>query len=181
MVSAFHETISSRLVAEAGIGRFLWSSSMSSAALSFSAEMSNQDGLQRIYRLLWLKTKCYKKWKLLVYDAVITSKFLYDLKTLKPTAAAANLLNTFQLEGLRKMLNFNTIYVQRRNTNEYVYQKANEAVSAPRLGPDRKIEPLTEVLEQRKQKLLGHVLRRERQHPQHQVTFATASAMPREP
>jgi hypothetical protein len=36
------------------------------------------------------------------------------------------------------------------------------------------------MFELRKLKLLGHVLRRNRQHPQHQVTFATQSALPRE-
>ena len=76
--------------------------------------------LERL-NLFWLKTKCYKKWKLLVHDAVITSKLFYGLETLEPTIAAANLLNVFQLEGLRKTLNLHTTFVQRRNTNEYVY------------------------------------------------------------
>ena len=132
--------------------------------------------------LFWLKTKCCKKWKLLVYDAVITSKLFYGVETLEPTTAAANLLNVFQLKGRRKILNLHTTYLQRRNTNKYVYQKENEAASAPTIRPDRKIKPLTEVLEQRKLKLLGQVLRRERerQRPQHQVTFTTTSATPRE-
>ena len=39
---------------------------------------------------------------------------------------------------------------------------------------------LTEILEDRKLKLLGHVLRRDRQHPLHQAAFSTRSALPRE-
>ena len=39
---------------------------------------------------------------------------------------------------------------------------------------------LTEVLGERRLKLLGHVLRRDRQHPLHQAAFKTQSAVPRE-
>ena len=52
--------------------------------------------------IFWIKTHCSKKWKLLVFNAVITSKVLYGLETLEPTEAAGRLLNTFQLKGLRK-------------------------------------------------------------------------------
>ena len=46
--------------------------------------------------------------------------------------------------------------------------------------PGRQIKPLTEILEDGKLKLLGHVLRRGRQHPLHQAAFPTRSAPPRE-
>ena len=130
--------------------------------------------------IFWLKTQCSKKWKLLVYNAVITSKVLYGLETLEPTESASKLLNTFQLRGLRKILRLHTTYIQRQNTNDYVYQRANEIVNGATDGPTRKIKPLTEILEERKLRLLGHVLRRERQHPLHQTTFSTTSALPRE-
>ena len=42
------------------------------------------------------------------------------------------------------------------------------------------VQPLTEVLGERRLKLLGHVLRRDRQHPLHQAAFKTQSAVPRE-
>ena len=56
----------------------------------------------------WLKAACGKRWKLLVYDAVITNKLLYGLESIEPTYAAATLLNTFQLKGLRKKLRLHT-------------------------------------------------------------------------
>ena len=130
--------------------------------------------------IFWSKTRCGKRWKLLVYDAVITNKKIYGRESIEPTHAAATLLNTFQLKGLRKILRLQTTYIQRHNTNTYVYKRANEELNAPTEGPDRRIKPLTEMLELRKLKLLGHVLSRNRQHPQHQVTFATQSALPRE-
>ena len=130
--------------------------------------------------IFWLKTNCNKKWKLLVYDAVITSKLLYGLETLEPTESAGKLLNTFQLKGLRKILQLHTTFINRSNTNEYVYKRANEVTNAPSAGIHRKIKPLTEVLGERRLKLLGHVLRRDRQHPLHQAAFKTQSAVPRE-
>ena len=36
------------------------------------------------------------------------------------------------------------------------------------------------ILEERKLKLLGHILRRDRNHPLHQATVSTTSALPRE-
>ena len=130
--------------------------------------------------VFWLKTNCSKRWKLLVFNAVVTSKVLYGLETLEPTCSAGNLLDTFQLKGLRKILRLHTTFVQRNNTNEYVYKRANEVLGAPTEGVERKIKPLTEVLAQKRLKLLGHVLRRERQHPLHQSAFKTQSAVPRE-
>ena len=130
--------------------------------------------------VFWLKANCSKKWKMLVYNAVIISKLLYGLESLEPTDATGSLLNTFQLKGLRKILKLHTTFVQRQNTNEYVYRRANEIVNAPTEGDGRKIRPLTEVLEQRHLKLLGHVLRRDRQHPMHQAAFKTQYAIPRE-
>lgn len=130
--------------------------------------------------IFWLKTRCSKKWKLLAYNAVITSKVLYGLETLEPTESASKLLNTFQLRGLRKILRLHITYIQCQNTNEYVYQCANKIVNGAIDGPTRKIKLLTEILEERKLRLLGHVLRRDRQHPLHQTTFSTTSAVPRE-
>ena len=70
--------------------------------------------------------------------------------------------------------------MQRNNSNEYVYRRANETINSPSVGPGRQIKPPTEILEDRKLKLLGHVLRRDRQHPLHQAAFSTRSALPRE-
>ena len=74
-------------------------------------------------------------------------------------------------------MHLHTTYVDRNNSNEFVYQ--HEVVGAPSQGPLRKIRPLTEILETKRLKLLGHVLRRPRSHPQHQVTFASYLALPK--
>ena len=131
--------------------------------------------------IFWNKTSCNLKWKMLVYNAVITTKILYGLESLEPTDSTGRLLDTFQLKGLRKILKLHTTFINRANTNEFVFQKANEAVGSTSVGPNRKIKPLTEILASKRLKLLGHVLRRERRHPLHQATFASNRAMPRTP
>ena len=128
----------------------------------------------------WNKAKCNTKWKLLIFSAVIVSKLLYGPETLEPTDTVGNLLNTFQLKGLRKILKLNTTFIDRENNNEFIFRKANEAVRSPINGTDRKIKPLTEILDNRRIKLLGHVIRRDPSHPQKQVTFVTKSCYPRE-
>ena len=127
------------------------------------------------------KLLVYKKWKLLVYNSVIVSRVLYGLESLEPTENIGRMLDLFQLKGLRKILNLHTTFVNRNNTNEFVYQQANDALEAPSVGPLRKIKPLTEILEDKRLKLLGHVLRRPRSHPQHQVTFDSFLARPKVP
>ena len=96
----------------------------------------------------------------------------------RATDATGSLPNTFQLEGLRKILNLHTTFIQRQHTNEYVYRRASEVLNEPAEGDGRKFKTLAEVLEQRRLILLGHVLRRERQHPMQQSAFKTQSAIP---
>ena len=62
----------------------------------------------------------------------------------------------------------------------YLYLNLYIYICALSDWPGRQIKPLTEILEDRKLKLLGHVLRRGRQHPLHQAAFPTRSAPPRE-
>ena len=62
----------------------------------------------------------------------------------------------------------------------YLYLNLYIYICALSDWPGRQIKPLTEILEDRKLKLLGHVLRRDRQHGLHQAAFSTRSALPRE-
>ena len=61
------------------------------------------------------------------------------------------------------------------------FKKLMKQLAQQALVQTEKIKPLTEILASKRLKLLGHVLRRERRHPLHQVTFASNRAMPRTP
>ena len=54
--------------------------------------------------IFWIRIHYNKKWKLLIFNAIITSKGLYNLEILAPTEATGNLLNIFQLKDLRKKM-----------------------------------------------------------------------------
>jgi hypothetical protein len=129
--------------------------------------------------IFWRKTNCSTKWKLIVYNAVIVSKLLYGLETIEPSNSTAKLLDTFQLRGLRKILNLKTTFIERGNTNENIFIWANQAINSPIDFANRTIKPLSEVLENRRLKLLGHIIRRDRSHPLHQVTFLNNNLLPR--
>ena len=93
--------------------------------------------------LFWKQARVPSKWKIQVFNAVCVTKLLYSLEALQPTQAAASKLDTFQLKGLRKILNMSTTYIDRANTNEEVFRRANAAISE---GHHRYIRPLSEVL-----------------------------------
>jgi hypothetical protein len=78
-------------------------------------------------------------------------------------------------------LHLRTTYVNKNNSNKFIYQRANEIIGTPFQGPLRKIRPLTEILETKHLKLLGHVLKRPQSYPQHQVTFTSYLGLPKTP
>ena len=96
------------------------------------------------------------------------------------------MLDAFHLKGLRKILEMKTTFIDRANTNERVYQKAQEVLNAknqakpvhnqaPETWLARQVRPITEVLNEKKQNLLGHVIRRDFLHPLQQGTFDTTA------
>ena len=117
------------------------------------------------------------KWKIQVFNAVCVSKLLCGLEALQPTEAAASKLDTFQLKGFRKILKMSTTYINRANTNHEVYRRANLEMG---LGAEEIIPPLSGVLQEKQRKVLGHIIRRPRDHPQHQATFATRNLLPQQ-
>ena len=116
----------------------------------------------------------------------MVSKLIYGLETLEPTEGVVNMLNTIQLEGVRKILKIKTIFVDRANTSEFVYTK-NQYVLRPKnpskphekQKPEewlmRQVRPVTQVLQEKKVHLLGHIIRRPLTHPWQEITFDSGS------
>ena len=115
--------------------------------------------------IFWNKTNYSKNWKSLVYNSIIINKLFYGIESLQTTDNTGKLLNIFHLKGLRKILLLHTTYIDRNNSNEFVYQRANEIIGTPFQGFLCKIRPLTEILATKYLKLLGHILKRPRSHP----------------
>ena len=117
------------------------------------------------------------KWKIQVFDAVCVSKPLYSLEALQPTETAASKPDTFQLKGFKNKLKMSATYIDRANTNHEVYRRANLEMG---LGAEEITRPLSDVLQEKRGKVLGHINRRPRDHPQHQATFATRNLLPQQ-
>jgi hypothetical protein len=77
--------------------------------------------------------------KLLVFNAVLRSKLLYGMETAALTDAALNRLDVFQLKVLRKILKIPTTYVDRKYTNQYIYQTANAILERQDKTPIRQL------------------------------------------
>ena len=107
--------------------------------------------------LFWKQARVPTKWKINVFNAVCVSKLLYSLEALQPTEAAASKLDTFQLKGLRKILHMHTTYIDRANTNNEVYRRANLDMGP---GAEEIIRPLSDILQEKRRNVLGHIIRR---------------------
>ena len=118
----------------------------------------------------WKNPSCPTKFKLLVHDAVIRSKLIYGLDSLCLTAADVSRLNTFQLKGLRKILNMKTTFVDRSNTNNTVLAAASQVRNPKRL-PNKDFTPYGQLILNTQQKLLTHIARAPESDPMRPVSY----------
>ena len=100
----------------------------------------------------------------MIFQAVITSKLLYGLETLIATETTLHKLDTLQIKGLRKILGVPPTFIDRTNTDESVRQRIKDELEI-------EVKPFTEVLKERRLKLLGHVIRAEDDDPLKEVIF----------
>ena len=124
----------------------------------------------------WKATRASKKWKLIVFDAIIRSKLLYGLETIHLTQSLAKKLDAFQYRGLRKIMGMSPTFINRANTNRKLLEAAS-AAAYPNPGDTRKVLPFSKYHEERRVKLLGHILRSNDQDPMRQVSFIPSSAL----
>ena len=124
----------------------------------------------------WKATRASKKCKLIVFDAIIRSKLLYGLETIHLTQSLAKKLDAFQYRGLRKIMGMSSTFINRANTNQKLLEAAS-ATAYPNPGDARKVLPFSKYHEERRVKLLGHILRSNDQDPMRQASFIPSSAL----
>jgi hypothetical protein len=160
--------------------------------LSYKADphMEVSQKIQEVNRALWKLTDYWKasdasrKWKLLIFDAVIKSKLLYGLETTELPKSCKKRLDAFQIKGLRRILGQKHSYWDRSATNakilelatEEAYRKGNAKHIAK--NAERKIELFSSAYKKRRKKLLGHIIRTENNDPLRQVSLKPDSAIP---
>ena len=79
--------------------------------------------------LFWKKAKVSLKWKLEVYNAVVVSKLIYGLETLQFNNSTFNKINSFQMKGLRKIMNIPPTFIDRSTTDDMVFNICNEEIA----------------------------------------------------
>ena len=105
----------------------------------------------------WKHSDCSVKVKLGVYDAVVRAKLIYGLESVQLNQSLKQKIDTFQLKGLRQILKMQTTYINRENTNDLVFQRANEAMQMERgrtQRGDNKIIRISDYYEERRRKLI---------------------------
>lgn len=132
--------------------------------------------LQRL-QLFWNNRQCPAKFRLQVHDAVIRSKLVYGLESTMLTPTLLNKLDVLQLKGIRKILNIKTTFVERANTNERVFQQANQ-IKNPRGDPDKNMASFSTYVRKRKHALLAHTIRAGNADPLRESTLQPDSAVP---
>ena len=85
--------------------------------------------------LFWKQGDCSLKTKLNVYTAVIRAKLLYGLESAQLNPTNLRRIATFQLKGIRQIMKIQTTYMNRENTNEYVFQEANKQTKKNNIQP----------------------------------------------
>ena len=128
----------------------------------------------------WKKSNCPIKFKLDVFDAVIRSKLVYSLEAVRLTPALLTKLKSVQMRGLRKILNLDHTFVNRRNTNAYVLQKAN-VFKNPQNRPNKNIRTFEEYVNEKQEVLLKHVVRESPSSPLREAMLKYKSPLPVEP
>ena len=127
--------------------------------------------------LFWKKSNWPVKFKLSVYDAVIRSKLVYGLEVVHLPKHVLQKLNAFQLKGLRKILNIQTTYINRQNTNALVFAKAN-ALKNPSGAMGKDIKPFSKYIEEKQEALLKHIVRSPNDDPLRVSTLTYNSPIP---
>ena len=127
--------------------------------------------------LFWNNQNCPTKFRLQVFDAVVRSKLVYGLESTMITSALMKKLETLQLKGIRKILGLTTTFVNRANTNEVVFQQANDCKN-PRKLDGKDIVPYGTYIRRKQHVLLAHTIRAPDEDPVRQATIDPGTQLP---
>ena len=117
-----------------------------------------------------------KRQKILMYEALASSKLLYALESLPISTQMYNRIDAAYLKGLRQILEFKTTFGQKQsgesmtNSNQELIRKLSEELSTRK--KKRQFRKLSERIIDRAITLLGKVIRKNPEDPMHEVIMA---------
>ena len=122
-----------------------------------------------MFLLFWRHSNCQAAFKLRVLDAVIRSKLVYGLETAQLNDSHLSKLDVFQLKGLRKILRMQTTFVNRANTNEKVYQEANDRLEQE--GVKKRLQKFSQAYQKSRMKRFEKLMAAGPEDPARRTTF----------
>ena len=124
--------------------------------------------------LFWRHCDVRVGFKITVMDAVIRAKLLYGMDSAQLTPANQRRLEVLQLKGLRKILKMTTTFVERNNSNEEVFRRANDAIrqETPAGKIPKRIQPFVKCFRNSRMKRLARLYNMPNEHPVRHITFA---------
>jgi hypothetical protein len=131
--------------------------------------------------IFWKDSNATVAWKIQVFNAVIVSQLLYALDSVYVSPAMETRLDAVHIATLRKILKIEHAYISHITNEEIlieanlIKQKDKEQHKWPKnIDHTVPLEPImrvTEHLKKRRIKLLGHILRTEKDDLMYQATF----------
>ena len=121
----------------------------------------------------WRKTKLSKRKKILIYEALISSKLMYAMETVPIPEGWGDRIDAEYLKGIRQILDMKTTYGQmqegnaRTNSNEEIIKMLSNYLSTE--NTKKIFKPVSERIKERAIKLLGRVLRQTKDEPEAEI------------
>jgi len=116
----------------------------------------------------WRHSNCDTAVKIHTADAVLRSKLLYGLESAQLIPSVLKRIETFQLKVLRKILRMDTTYIDRRNTNQTVFDRANQQLKNE--GKTKPVITFVEAYKKLKRKRANRIINK-RGSPIYNISF----------
>ena len=122
--------------------------------------------------IFWKHTDNPKKWKIIVYNAIIRTKLMYGLESAQLNDSIKQYLDTFQVKGLRKILELEHTYINRDNTNKKVYEDAEHEMNIGNTGKRKPLVKISEYYDIQRRKFISQLIhQKETDDPRINITF----------
>lgn len=131
--------------------------------------MITYNRLTKVFRLN--KNDQDRRWKIIVFNAVIISKLLYGLENIALNTSHNKKLDAFQMRQLRKILNWHPTFIDRTKTNEKAIAEINRIIQQNTKRHSQPFTPISKILMKQRVKLLAHIIRTDPEDPIKLISF----------
>ena len=137
--------------------------------------INNAAYVRKKLEIFWAKARLNKRQKILMYEALISSKLLYALEAIPIPKQMYDRIDASYLKGFRQILNFKTTFGQmqdgeaRTNSNLKLMEAISKELSTKK--KQREFTALSDRIIDRAIRLLGRTIRMNPDEPIHEVVM----------